>query len=146
MKPQQNEVEKCQIIERGRERSHLVIMPSTQTMEPINPDKSSLGVTLRETKGPSSPTRICSPSFKYLPFMLLTMSVTASQSGCIYSLGVCKSLQFQQKYHQEFNEFIPKKYITKCFPRSIIKYNLLIISRTFEPNQCLLCGGRNGKD
>ncbi|GER26029.1 integral membrane protein hemolysin-III homolog [Striga asiatica] len=50
-------------------------MPSTQTMEPINPDKSSLGVTLRETNGPSSPTKTCSPSFKYLAFMLRTMNL-----------------------------------------------------------------------
>lgn len=84
-------------------------MPSTQTIEPINPDKSSLGVTLLETKGPSRPTKICSPSLRYLTFMLLASSVTASHNGCIYSLGLCKILQFQQKHQKEFSKFIIKK-------------------------------------
>uniref|UniRef100_A0A7C9ALX3 Uncharacterized protein n=1 Tax=Opuntia streptacantha TaxID=393608 RepID=A0A7C9ALX3_OPUST len=68
-------------------------MPSTQTMEPINWDRRSLGVTLLETKGPSNPTSTCSPSFKYLGSILRVTSVTASEKGCIYSLGFLNNLR-----------------------------------------------------
>ena len=79
---------------------HLVTMPSTQTMEPMNSERSSLGVTRRETKGPSNPTRTCSPSFKYLGSIDLAASVTASQKGCMYSLGFLRILKHQKQGQQ----------------------------------------------
>lgn len=75
---------------------HFVTIPSTQTIEPMKPERRSLGVTLLETKGPSNPTRTCSPSLRYLGLMLRATSVSASENGCIYSVGFLRSLADQK--------------------------------------------------